>query len=806
MGKNINIADNSSITTINNTIAKGSKYVGDDGTEITKQLGETLDVVGGAESSKLTDGNIGINNISGKLKVQLAQNVNLGSNGTLTAGTAVIGKSSDGKSYVTGLDNKEWAVGQTQAVSGRAATEDQLKQVSDAIGTTVSEKSKWTIQDNQSGSKVIDSATPLTVSGDDYITTTVRDSGLALGMNETKLNNTISNNSTVQQNKTDITTINNTIAKGTKYVGDDGTAITKQLGETLDVVGGADGSKLTDGNIGVNNVSGKLKVQLAQNVNLGSTGTLTAGSAVIGKSEDGKSYVTGLDNKEWTVGQSQAVSGRAATEDQLKQVSDAIGTTVNEKSKWTIQDNQSGSKVIDSTTPLVVSGDQYVTTKVSDTGMSVSLDADKLGKNINIADNSSISNINNTVAKGTKYVGDDGTEITKQLGETLDVVGGADSTKLTDGNIGVNNIGGKLKVQLAQNVNLGNNGTLTAGTAVVGKANDGKSYVTGLDNKEWAVGQSQAVSGRAATEDQLKQVSDAIGTTVNEKAKWTIQDGQNGSQVIDSATSLTVTGDGYITTNVGNIGLALGINETKLNDTITNHATVQQNKSNISALNTTIAKGRKYVGDDGTEITKQLGETLDIVGGATGSLTDNNIGVANINHQMRIRLAQNVNLGSHGTVTAGTAVIGRAEDGKSYVTGLGNKEWVVGQTQAVSGRAATEDQLKQVSDAIKNSISENAQWTIKDANSEPGSKNVNAAAPLVVAGDLYVTTKVDDNGLKVGIDANKLGKNINIIDNSSITTINNTLDKGLQFATNDNKDGVTNKLGSKITIAGAGSG
>ena len=274
---------------------------------------------------------------------------------------------------------------------------------------------KWTVKDNQSGNKVIDSSTPLTVTGDDYITTTVSDSGLALRVNENKLNTTITNNSTVQQNKTDITTINSTIAKGTKYVGDDGTGITKQLGETLDIVGGADSAKLTDGNIGVNNVSGKLKIQLAQNVNLGSNGTLTAGSAVIGKSEDGKSYVTGLDNKEWTVGQTQAVSGRAATEDQLKQVSDAIGTTVNEKAKWTIQDNQSGSKVIDSATPLVVAGDEYVSAKVDDTGLKVGVDSDKLGKNINIAGNGSITNINNTIAREQSTSGMMGQQLPNNL-------------------------------------------------------------------------------------------------------------------------------------------------------------------------------------------------------------------------------------------------------------------------------------------------------------------------------------------------------------------------------------------------------
>ena len=73
---------------------------------------------------------------------------------------------------------------------------------------------------------------------------------------------------------------------GMKYAGDDGQTdstkvIAKKLNQTLDITGGADKSKLTDGNIGVNNVDGKLKVQLAQNINLTPAGSLTIGDTVV---------------------------------------------------------------------------------------------------------------------------------------------------------------------------------------------------------------------------------------------------------------------------------------------------------------------------------------------------------------------------------------------------------------------------------------------------------------------------------------------------------------------------------------------
>ena len=67
-----------------------------------------------------------------------------------------------------------------------------------------------------------------------------------------------------------------------------------------------------------------------------------------------------------------------------------------------------------------------------------------------------------TLDDGVKYAGDDAqpgegqTEhqkdkvIAKKLNNIIDIIGGADKDKLSDKNIGVNNVGGKLKVQLAK--------------------------------------------------------------------------------------------------------------------------------------------------------------------------------------------------------------------------------------------------------------------------------------------------------------------------------------------------------------------
>ena len=86
-----------------------------------------------------------------------------------------------------------------------------------------------------------------------------------------------------------------------------------------------------------------------------------------------------------------------------------------------------------------------------------------------------------TTDDGMKYAGDNGQTdstkvIAKKLNQTLDITGGADSTKLTENNIGVNNVDGKLKVQLSKEVNLTPSGSLTIGDTVV---NNGGLTISG---------------------------------------------------------------------------------------------------------------------------------------------------------------------------------------------------------------------------------------------------------------------------------------------------------------------------------------
>ncbi|WP_456155278.1 ESPR-type extended signal peptide-containing protein, partial [Veillonella sp.] len=100
---------------------------------------------------------------------------------------------------------------------------------------------------------------------------------------------------------------------------------------------------------------------------------------------------------------------------------------------------------------------------------------DANGNPLKDADGNDIKREVATMDDGLKFAGDDGQTnankvIAKQLNQQVDIIGGATGT-LTDNNIGVNNDGGKLKVQLAKDVDLTNAGSLTVGGTKVN--NDG---------------------------------------------------------------------------------------------------------------------------------------------------------------------------------------------------------------------------------------------------------------------------------------------------------------------------------------------
>ena len=157
-----------------------------------------------------------------------------------------------------------------------------------------------------------------------------------------------------------------------------------------------------------------------------------------------------------------------------------------------------------------------------------------------------------TTDDGMKYAGDDaqGADkskvIAKKLNQTLDITGGADSTKLTENNIGVNNVDGKLKVQLSKEVNLTPAGSLTIGDTKITDGglviNNGPSITKGginagdlnITNVKAGVNDTDAVNVK-----QLKSAKTEVKAGDNVTVDKTIgADGQNIYTVNAKATNL----------------------------------------------------------------------------------------------------------------------------------------------------------------------------------------------------------------------------------------------------------------------------
>ena len=145
-----------------------------------------------------------------------------------------------------------------------------------------------------------------------------------------------------------------------------------------------------------------------------------------------------------------------------------------------------------------------------------------------------------TTDDGMKYAGDNGQTdstkvIAKKLNQTLDIVGGADTTKLTDNNIGVNNVDGKLKVQLAQNINLTPAGSLTIGDTMI---NNGGLTITGgpsVTKTGINAGNLNITNVKAGVNDtdavNVKQLKDARTVVTSNDKSVTINKTENGNQV-----------------------------------------------------------------------------------------------------------------------------------------------------------------------------------------------------------------------------------------------------------------------------------
>ena len=510
-------------------INKGLKFNADNNDVKTNKLGSTVTVSGDANiTTKITqtgdDSTIAVA-LNKDLNVKTVTATDTVKAGTTTAGNQTATDNKGGTqtgNFVTGLDNTAWNMADPVFVSGRAATEDQLKKVSDAVRAANAGSSDYRLIENDAATDkaytITGNKVDLKVKDDKTGTTnTVTIKDIASKTEFDKLNDravkydvdgsgnvdkskvTYEGPTYSSTNKSGGTHVTNVayatgndgseavnvdyltdkindssealINKGMKFDANVGGVKTNKLGSTVKVQG--EGTE-ADTNYSGKNIktfigqdsSGNTTIDVKMNKNL-EVETVTATGA---NGKDGKIGINGKDG---------VTTNLSITRDGKPGVDGAAGTT---------------------TTRIVYEKPDGTIEEVA------------------------------TLNDGLKFKGDMGATSNVKLNKQVDVTGGVTNAAdlATGNNIGVTsaavdaNGNAKLQLQLAKDItglkSVTATDTVKAGTATVGNqtATDNKggtqtgNFVTGLDNTNWNMTDPVFVPGRAATEDQLKTVSDAV--------------------------------------------------------------------------------------------------------------------------------------------------------------------------------------------------------------------------------------------------------------------------------------------------------
>ena len=795
---------------------------------------------------------------------------------TVTATTGVV------TPQVTGLTNRDWTPGQTTPVPGRAATEDQLKAVDNQVATN-----KQNIADNKTAIDKNTTAiarkiflngntgtttkkslsaddVDFTIKGEDGITTTASGNDVTVKL-DTDTKNKIDN--AADQDLSNLTPAGKQQVKDLaawKVVANNGTAEDVKGGDTVKYING-DNIVITQ--------SGKdftfaTKPDVTFNtVTANQTVTAPTVKATTGVETP---QVTGLTNKTWDP--NNITSGRAATEDQLKAVDDQVKTNAGNITQNTndIADNK--QKIADNTTAINknagdiaanktainknagdiaantskinqntaaiarkislgsddgstdekslstgdvkfnIKGENGITTAANGVDVTVKLD-DATKDKIDNAANRDLSNLTPT---GEQQVKDLAAWNVVANNGTAEKVQGGDTVKFIDGdNVSITQNGKEFTVTTKKDVTFDN---VTANQKITAPE------VSGLTNTTWNPGVTQPVSGRAATEDQLKAVDDevaknkkniadnktAIDKNAGDIAANKTQIDQNTKAIArkislggnSGSTDEKSLSTGDVKFNIkGQNGIVTEANgddvTVKLDDDTANKI---NNAANTDLSNLTDA-GKKQVKDlSAWNVVANNGTAEKVEGGNTVKFIDgDNISITQNGKDFTIATKKDV---TFDTVTANQTITApkvKATDGVETpeVTGLTNKTWVPGQTQPVSGRAATEDQLKAVDDQVaenKTNIGKNADNIAK--NKAQIDKNTEAIGRKISLGGN--TGSTEEKSLSTG------DVKFNIKGENGLTTVANGEDVTVKIddATKAKIDNAANQDLSNLTDAG----
>ena len=459
-----------------------------------------------------------------------------------------------------------------------------------------------------------------------------------------------------------------------------------------------------------------------------------------------------------------------------------------------------------------IKGENGITTAANGVDVTVKLDDATKDK----IDNAANRDLSNLTPDGKQQVKDLAAWNVVANNGTAEKVQGGDTVKFIDGdNVSITQNGKEFTVATKKDVTFDN---VTANQKITAPE------VSGLTNTTWVPGQTTPVSGRAATEDQLKAVDDQVtankaNITKNADAIKANKDNiaANKEQIDKNTTAIArkislggntgstdekslSTGD--VKFNIkGQNGIVTEANgddvTVKLDDDTANKI---NNAANTDLSNLTDA-GKQQVKDlSAWNVVANNGTAEKVEGGNTVKFIDgDNISITQNGKDFTIATKKDV---TFDTVTANDTITApkvKATDGVETpeVTGLTNKTWVPGQTQPVSGRAATEDQLKAVDDQVaanKANITKNAGDIA--ANKAQIDKNTAAIGRKISLGGN--TGSTDEKSLSTG------DVKFNIKGENGLTTVANGEDVTVKIddATKAKIDNAANQDLSNLTPAG----
>ena len=757
--------DNAADRDLSNLTPDGKQQVKDLAAWNVVANNETAEKVEGGNTVKFIDGdNISITQNGKDFTISTKKDVTFDTVTATQTITAPKVKATTGVEtpQVTGLTNTAWVPGQTQPVSGRAATEDQLKHVDDQVA-----ENKANIADN---------------------TDKIGKNTDAIADNKQKI---ADNKTAIDKNAADITTNKDNIADNKQKIADNKTAIDKNTGDIAtnkaDISTNKDNIAINKANIDKNTTAIGRKISLGGNSGSTDEKSLSTGDVKFNvKGENGLTTVANGDDV--TVKLDDTTKGKIenAADQDLSNLTPDGKQQVKGLSAWNVVANgNTAERVEGGNTVKFIDGDNISITQ-NGKDFTVSTKKDVTFDTVTATQTITAPKVKATTGVETPQV----TGLTNTawtLGQTQPVSGRAateDQLKHVDDQVSEN------KAKIADNTDkIGKNAEAIADNkqkiannkaAIDRNAADIATNKDNIATNKQNIADNKAAITKnagdiAANKANIDKNTEAIGRKIS-------LGGNTGSTDEKSLSTgdvkFNIKGQNGIVTEANGDDVTV-----KLDDATANKI---NNAANTDLSNLTDA-GKQQVKDLSAWNVVANGNTAEKVeGGNTVKFIDgDNISITQNGKDFTIATKQDVTFNTVKANQTITAPKVKATEGVEtpQVTGLTNTAWTPGQTQPVSGRAATEDQLKHVDDQVaenKANIADNTDKIGKNADAIADNKQKianNKAAIDRNAADI-ATNKDNIATNKANIDKNttaiarkiSLGGNSGSTDEKSLST------------------------------------